>query len=126
MTSFRRQRAFAPALALLFLLLLSTAAFASGEELPKGIVIEKVTCEANSSQSYSLYLPSTYTPQKKWPVIYAFDPDARGDLPVNLFKEAAEKYGYIIAGSNNSQNGMQTVTFQTAVSALIIDTRKRF
>jgi tetratricopeptide (TPR) repeat protein len=62
-------------------------------------------CAAKPDQSYALYLPSTYTPTKQWPIIYAFDPSARGDRPIDTFKAAAEKYGYIVAASNNSRNG---------------------
>src|SRR5271170_7230519 len=72
--------------------------------LVPGIVLPQVPCSADSTQSYALYLPSTYTLQKRWPIIYAFDPLARGKVPVNLYKDVAEKYGYIIAGSNNSRN----------------------
>ena len=68
-------------------------------------MIERVVCKADLSQSYALFLPSNYTPARKWPIIYCFDPGARGNLPVERFKEAAEKYGYIVAGSNNSRNG---------------------
>jgi dienelactone hydrolase len=73
------------------------------EVLPPGQV-ESVTCSADPTQSYSLYLPSTYTPAKRWPMIYLFDPGGRGRRPVELYKESAEKYGYILAGSNNSRN----------------------
>src|ERR1700760_3079032 len=62
-------------------------------------------CAAKPDQTYALYLPSTYTPTKHGPVIYAFDPSARGDRPIDTFKAAAEKYGYIVAASNNSRNG---------------------
>src|SRR6266850_1077717 len=73
--------------------------------IPRGKVIEKVVCAANPAQRYALYLPSNYTPVRAWPILYAFDPGARGSIPVNRFQEAAEKYGWIIAGSNNSRNG---------------------
>jgi dienelactone hydrolase len=63
------------------------------------------TCAKNPGQTYALYLPSNYTPTKKWPIIYAFDPSARGDRPVDTLKAGAEKYGYIVAASNNSRNG---------------------
>jgi hypothetical protein len=43
-----------------------------------GQVIEKVVCEGSPDESYALYLPSNYTPSKRWPIIYAFDPGARG------------------------------------------------
>ncbi len=74
------------------------------EPLVAGQVIEKVLCTGLLGQSYALYLPSNYTPSKRWPILYAFDPGARGRIPVTLYKDAAEKHGYIVAGSNNSQN----------------------
>src|SRR5215469_5372871 len=64
----------------------------------RGTVMDHVTCLSDSSQSYALYLPSSYSPERRWPIIYAFDPFARGKVPVELYKEAAEKYGYIIVG----------------------------
>lgn len=78
---------------------------ASSPELQTGVVIAKVVCAAQPEQSYALYLPSNYTREKLWPIVYAFDPGARGEMPVELMKGAAEKYGYIVVGSNNSQNG---------------------
>jgi dienelactone hydrolase len=72
--------------------------------LPLGQVIDSVACADDASETYALYLPSAYTPSKRWPIIYAFDPGARGKIPVKLYKDAAERYGYIVAGSNNSQN----------------------
>ncbi len=111
--------------ALLLLMLVAPAVEASDEKLPRGVLIEKIVCQSDATQSYALYLPSGYTPQKKWPVIYAFDPSAQGNTPVELLKEAAEKYGYIVAGSYNSQNGMQPVPLQTAIVTMINDTRQR-
>jgi dienelactone hydrolase len=66
--------------------------------------IADVVCESDSTQSYALYLPSTYTPAKPWPIIYFFDPAGRGRHPLDLYKQIAEKYGFIFAGSNNSRN----------------------
>jgi len=87
-------------------LLLSVVVFcAAADTLPQGQLIDEVTALAQPDQSYALYLPSNYTPQKKWPVLFAFDPGANGRVPVERFQEAAEKYGYIVIGSNNSRNG---------------------
>jgi hypothetical protein len=44
---------------------------------------------------------------------YAFDPDARGRMPVEL-KNAAQRCGYIVAGSNNSQNGQWKAELEAA------------
>jgi poly(3-hydroxybutyrate) depolymerase len=112
--------------AVLALLLLVTASPGFGsqpDELLRGKVIESVACKADAQQTYTLYLPSGYTPAKKWPMLYAFDPAARGKLPVTLFKDAAEKFGYIVVGSNNSQNGMQVAGI---VQTLWADTHARF
>jgi hypothetical protein len=59
----------------------------------KGVVIDTVVCRSNALQSYALYLPSYYRSDTAWPIIYAFDPAARGALPVQLLVKAAEKNG---------------------------------
>ena len=51
----------------------------------RGVVIEKVSIQSDPAQSYALYLPSSYTPEKKWPILYCFDPLARGSVPVEAF-----------------------------------------
>src|SRR5580700_4973686 len=77
----------------------------SQRDLQPGVVVPKVSCATQPEQSYALYLPSHYTREKRWPIVYAFDPAAHGNIPVELMKEAAERYGYLLAGSNNSHNG---------------------
>ena len=72
--------------------------------LPHGVVIPSVACAAKPEQTYALYLPSQYTPDRRWPVLFAFDPAARGRVAVEVLREAAEKYGYVVAASNNSRN----------------------
>jgi hypothetical protein len=102
-----------------FLLLLAVA------ELPSGQVIESVKCAADPSQSYALYLPSRFAPDRVWPVIFAFDPGGRGRIPVERYQAAAEKYGYIVAGSNNSRNGSWAVSM-TSAQAMMTDVAARF
>ena len=74
-------------------------------------LIVKVICRYDSSQGYEVYLPSNYTIRKKWPILLCFDPHANGRLPVKLFSAAAEKYGYIVVGSNNSANGVDNIEY---------------
>lgn len=93
-------------------------------DLPTGQLIEKVACANDATQSYALYLPSNYSPNRKWPVLYAFDPVARGKLPLERFKDAAEKYGWILVGSNNSRNGPMKVAID-AGQAIWKDTHER-
>jgi predicted esterase len=89
-----------------------------------GIVLPRETCAAHPDQTYALYLPSNYTPGKKWPVVYAFDPAARGNQSVELMKDAAERYGYVVVGSNNSRNGSWKVQGEAA-QAMLEDTHAR-
>lgn len=95
------------------------------DPLPKGQVIEKVACADDALQTYALYLPSNYEPSHAWPVLYAFDPGARGKLPVERFKDAAETFGWIVVGSNNSRNGSMQASIDSW-NAITRDTAKRF
>lgn len=95
------------------------------ETFPKGEIIAKVVCKADPGLSYALYLPSNYAAHKKWPMIYGFDPAGRGRMPVEQFKAAAEKYGYIVVGSNDSRNG-PGVSLNKILSTLWADTHERF
>ena len=86
------------------------AMLAAAADLPRGETIPDVRCADDALQGYALYLPSCYTADREWPVIFAFDPGGRGLNPVERYKKAAEKYGYIVAGSNNSRNGSWDVS----------------
>jgi len=94
-------------------------------EITRGIVHPAVACAQQPGNSYALYLPAGYTPHHKWPIIYAFDPGARGDVPVRLYKDVAEKYGYILAGSNNAQN-FDAQAQSEGTRAMLDDTLQRF
>lgn len=95
------------------------------ENFPKGQIIDQVICKNDTSQSYALYLPSNYSTEKSYPVIYAFDPHAIGKLPVSMYKELAEQYGYIIVGSNNSKNGTTWEDSQSIANKLFADVGNR-
>jgi predicted esterase len=102
----------------------SAAATPAPQDLQAGVVIAKVVSATQPDQSYALYIPSHYSREKSWPVVYAFDPGARGSMPVELMRDAAERYGYIVAGSNNSQNGPVKASAEAA-QAMFQDTHAR-
>src|SRR5579883_195439 len=108
--------------AVLFLALPFT--LAEEPTLAAGRIIDKVICSDNPQQTYALYLPSRYSPAAKWPIIYVFDPMARGDVAVEAIHEAAEQYGYIVAASNNSRNGSFGDSSEAA-NAISQDTHER-
>ena len=74
--------------------------------------------------SYALYLPTAYAAGKPWPIIYFFDPSGRGRRPLELYKDIAEKFGFVIVGSNNSRNFSPEQS--KSMNAIWLDTHLRF
>ena len=105
-------------------LLLSLSCYA--QEFIAGKQYDTVLCTADTTQSYSLYLPSNYyNAELLWPVLYIFEPAARGPYVTKIFKPLAEKYGYIIIASNNSRNGSWDLVFNAA-EAIFNDSFERY
>lgn len=100
-------------------------AFNMSDQFQPGRINNPVVCKSNVEQTYALFVPSNYSPNRKWPLIAAFDPGARGVLPVERFKEAAERYGYIVCGSNNSHNGPLRPSADAA-KAMLTDVTEKF
>jgi tetratricopeptide (TPR) repeat protein len=96
------------------------------ETLTPGKIIDHVTIDADKTQSYSLYLPSRFDGKTKLPIIYVFDPGARGKTAVQVFSDAAEKHGYIVAGSNDSRNGLSGDILMPIFNKISTDTHRRF
>jgi predicted esterase len=94
-------------------------------EFPHGSIVPRVVCRNDPQQSYALYLPSNFSMARKWPVIYAFDPGARGQVAAEVIQKAAEKFGYIVAASDNSRNGAMGGSSQAA-KAMWEDVQQRF
>ena len=82
-----------------------------------GRLVEHVTCPSDPSQTYSIYLPSTYVTTRQWPLLIVFDPGGRGARAAEVFREAAERFGWIVAASENSRNGPWEPTLR-AVNAM--------
>lgn len=95
------------------------------QTIPTGTIVDDVKCAGDPSQSYALYLPSGYTANRAWPVLFAFHPAARGRAMVEKYAAAAEQYGFIVAGSNNSRNGSRPLQ-RGAVAAMPADVARRF
>ena len=95
-------------------------------DFPRGRLVEKVVCAASPQQSYALYLPSSYRPDRPWPILYAFDARGQAMVPAQAFQEAAERFGWIVVSSyNTASDGPMEPNF-TAMHALWADTHARF
>lgn len=75
------------------------------------------------SFSYALYIPTNYDAKHHWPAVFVLDPGARGAHAAERFIAGADKYGYIIAASNDSRNG--PLRFD-AINAMWADVTSRF
>jgi dienelactone hydrolase len=98
-----------------------------------GKVNPRVACSSDPTESYALYLPPGFSTNRAWPILYFFDPFARGQVAAEVIKAAAAKYGYIIAASNNSKNGPMGGSREAAVAMwddtharLPVDTHRRY
>jgi|SRR6185437_5365540 len=96
----------------------------NAKPIDKGMT-DTVFCTADPSQRYATYVPARYDAKKKWPIIYFFDPHGVGNVPLVLYKALADKYGYILAGTYNSKNGMQWSESEKAAQAFMQDSWQR-
>lgn len=88
---------------ILFILAFSLFNLTAGQEitLKKGVVIDSLSVNDSIQETFALYLPTSFTQEASLPVIFIFDPQGRGGRAVQLFRQAAEEQGYILAASNN-------------------------
>lgn len=97
-----------------YFLLFHLSLLSQNNRFEKGIVIDTVWIDKSPDESFSLYLPKQYEPEKPTPAIFIFEPMARGKTGIQPFISAAETYGYILICSNNSKNGPYELNFAVA------------
>jgi len=102
--------------------------------LPKpGIIHSTIVCRSDHSRSYALLIPGSFadyptalkTPDYDtarvplFPLIIAFDPHGAGSLPIERYKSLAERFGYLMVGSNDIKNGLPVDTTQKIIRTLV-------
>ncbi|HEX6975539.1 MAG TPA: hypothetical protein VF147_14135 [Vicinamibacterales bacterium] len=85
---------------------------------PSGRMVEKVACPSDPTQTYTLFLPPGYTTERRWPLLFVFDPRGRGTVAAEIFRDAAEKHGWIIASSDNTQSDGEWEPNRRAIAAM--------
>jgi len=71
------------------------------DSLP-GRVTVRATSGPDSTQTFAVYYPATYTTDRKWPVLFVMDPRGRAMLALGLFAAAAEHHGFVVLSSYNT------------------------
>jgi len=104
----------------LIVLFISVPAAAEIEPLqvPFGEMVEGIACRSDPTQTYTLYIPSTYTSDRRLPVLLVFDPRGRSLLAAEIFRDAAETYGWIIVSSDNTRSDTTWEPNLAAIQAL--------
>ena len=101
-------------------------AAALSDTLRSGSISDTVRSLTDSSETYALYLPSAYDKSHRWPVLFLMDPRGRALLPLRLFRAAAERYGWIVMSSYQTQSDGPIEPNDKAVNAMLGDAQSRF
>jgi dienelactone hydrolase len=101
------------------------AVFSRGQDLPTGQLIYNLPVAADETLGYALYLPKDYSAERSWPLLMGFHYEGKGPAVIDTYRDAAEQYGYIVAASNNSRNGVWQESAKVA-QAMANDLSERF
>jgi dienelactone hydrolase len=88
--------------------------------------VDSIACRSDPSQTYAVYLPAAYDPARAWPLLFVFDPRSRGTMAAEIFRDAAEEHGWILASSNNTMSDGPWDPNERAVNAMWPDVMERF
>ncbi len=79
-----------------------------------GKVIDSIPVSGNGNETFALYLPTSFNSEIPSPIVFIFDPAARGKIGIQPFIEASEAYQYILICSNDTKNGPYDRNFNIA------------
>ena len=80
----------------------------------KGVIIDTIEVNNSNGESFALYLPEEFNSDVPSPIVFIFDPAARGRYGLIPFIEAADKYQMILVCSNSSRNMAYETNFSIA------------
>ena len=103
---------------------MDTATHRIDATLPAGRVIQRITARADTSQRYALYLPSSFTRDRQWPILFLLDPRGRALIPLQRFQPAAERLGYIAISSYNTLSDGPAEPNYKAMNAMLDDVQR--
>ena len=80
-------------------------------EVEKGLPIRQLltgfTLKNDPQLAVSLYIPDSSYAGTQLPLLLAFDSHARGEMVLEKYRELADRFGFVLAVSENSKNGHQ-------------------
>lgn len=94
--------------------------------VPVGTLVPNIACVSDSTQTYTLYLPPGYTTDRRWPALLILDPRGRSERAAELFRPAAEAYGWILLSSDNTRSDGPMEPNHRALAALWPELLRRY
>ncbi|MFQ5525639.1 MAG: hypothetical protein ACE5GX_05200 [Thermoanaerobaculia bacterium] len=84
----------------------ATAAASDRASPARGELIEALAPGGDESESYAIYLPTGYQPERTWPVVIVMDPRGRATTAGAIFVPAAERFGYVVLSSASTRSDL--------------------
>ena len=106
-------------------LVLTLSSVARAQLIP-GRTHTTVQSAYDTTQTYAVYLPSTYSSDHTYPVALLMDPRGRAVSVLNRFKAAAEQRGWILVSSYNTISDGPPEPNAAALNAMLADLRASF
>lgn len=97
-----------------------------GRTVPTGELVPGMHCLVDAGQSYTLYLPPGYTTERRWPALLILDPRGRSELAAELFRPAAERYGWILLSSDDTRSDGPMAPNDRALAAMWPELSRRY
>ncbi len=88
--------------------------------------IGDVSCKQNAALTYSVYIPVNAVPDSVYPVVIFFAPDGKGQKPLKQYQAIADKWNFILVGSNSNKNGMEAAAGIEIGNQIVNDVKGRF
>ncbi len=87
-----------------------------------------MVASTDATQRYALYLPSIHNKESSLPVLFLMDPRGRALVPMALFREAAERLGYIVMSSYNTLSDADSAIAvnDRALNSMLFDAQVKF
>jgi hypothetical protein len=96
------------------------------EEKPEETMPPKDVTPVETFSGFSVFEPEGSPGPSGFPAIIFLDAHAKGNLPVLLYHELAEKYGFLLIGSNEIKNGMPGQEVVTSFDRLLKTTKNDY
>ncbi len=108
---------------LLLVLILSISFLSTAQQLTlrKGAIMESIAVNDTVPEDFALFLPSKFDASKRWPVIFVYDMQGRGERVLHMLSGAAERNNYILAASNKVNDSL-SLTQNVLISKRMFNT----